>query len=77
MSDADTKVPSYRDTDTSIQPLPAFVTVEMPDQVERPADDQAAHPRRTIDDWQRDMTANLNRMATDEQYRREVAARQS
>ncbi|MGL6088856.1 MAG: hypothetical protein ACRC1O_05540 [Ralstonia mannitolilytica] len=73
MSDADTKVPSYRDTDTSIQPLPAFVTV----QVERPADEQAAHPRRTIDDWQRDMTANLNRMATDEQYRREVAARQS
>jgi len=53
------------------------VTVETPDQVERPADDQAGHPRRTIDDWRRDMTTNLNRMATDEQYRREVAARQS
>ena len=48
------------------------MTVETPDQVERPADDQAGHPRRTIDDWQRDMTANLNRMATDEQYRCEV-----
>lgn len=77
MSDTKTKVPSYRDTDTSIQPLPAFVTVETPDQVEQSADDRAGHPRRTIEDWQRDMTANLNRMATDEQYRREVAARQS
>lgn len=77
MSDAETKVPSYQRKDTSILPLPAFVTVEMPDQVERPADDQAGHPRRTIDDWQRDMTTNLNRMATDEQYRREVADRQS
>lgn len=77
MSDAETKVPSYRDKDTSILPLPAFVTVEMPDQVERPADEQAGRPQRTIEDWQRDMTANLNRMADDEQYRREIAARQS
>jgi hypothetical protein len=77
MSDADPKVPSYRDKDTSIRPLPAFVTVETPDQVERPTDDQGGHSRRTTDDWQRDMTANLNRIAADEQYRREVAARQS
>jgi hypothetical protein len=77
MSDAETKVPSYRDKDTSILPLPAFVTVETPDQVQRPADEQAGRPQRTIEDWQRDMTANLNRMADDEQYRREVAARQS
>ncbi len=73
MSDVETKVPSY----IHILPLPAFVTVETPDHVERPADDQAGRPRRTIDDWQRDMTANLNRMADDEQYRREVAARKS
>jgi hypothetical protein len=77
MNDAETMVPSYRDKDTSIQPLPAFVTVETPDQVERPADDQAGRQRRTLEDWQRDMTANLNRMAADEHYRREVAARQS
>lgn len=77
MSDAEPKVPSYRDQDTSVLSLPAFVTVETPDQEERPADDQAGRQRRTFEDWQRDMTANLNRMAADEQYRGEVAARQS
>lgn len=77
MSDAEPKIPSYRDKDTSVLPLPAFVTVETPDQVEQPADDQAGRQRRTLDDWQREMTANLNRMAADEQYRHEVAARQS
>jgi hypothetical protein len=50
---------------------------KVPYQVERPTDDQGGHSRRTTDDWQRDMTANLNRIAADEQYRREVAARQS
>jgi hypothetical protein len=74
MSDSTTKVPSYRDKETAILPLPVFVTVETPDQVERPADDQA---RRTFEDWERDTMANMNRMAEDEQYRREVGARQS
>ena len=77
MSDSTTKVPSYKDKDTAILPLPAFVTVELPDQVERPADDQADRSRRTFEDWERDTSANMNRMATDGEYRREVAARQS
>ena len=77
MSDSTTKVPSYQRKDTSILPLPAFLTVELPDQVERPAAEQAGHSRRTVADWERDTMANLNRMADDEEYRREVAARQS
>ena len=77
MSDATTKVPSYRRKDTAILPLPAFVTVEIPDQVERPAEDQTGRAPRTFDDWERDTMANMNRMAADEEYRREVAARQS
>ena len=77
MNDATTKVPSYRRKDTSILPLPTFVTVETSDQVERPADEQDGRSRRTFDEWERDTMANMNRMATDEQYRREIAARQS
>ncbi len=74
MSDAKKVMPSYRDKNTSILPLPAFVTVKTPALVEGPAEDQAERPQRTIDDWQRDMTANLNRMAIDEQYKLEIAA---
>lgn len=77
MSDSTTKAPSYQDKDTAILPLPAFVTVETPDQVERSADEQAGRSRRTFEDWERDTMANMNRMAADEEYRREVAARQS
>jgi hypothetical protein len=77
MSDATTKVPSYRRKDTSILPLPAFVTLEIPDQVERPAEDQTGRAPRTFEDWERDTMANMNRMAADEAFRREVAARQS
>lgn len=77
MSDATTKVPSYRSKDAAFLPLPAFVTVKIPDEVERPADDQTGRAPRTFDDWERDTMANMNRMAADEAYRREVAARQS
>jgi hypothetical protein len=77
MSDATTKVPSYRRKDTAILTLPAFVTVEIPDQVERPAAEQTGCSRRTFEEWERDTMANMNRMATDEQYRREVTAHHS
>lgn len=77
MSDSTTKVPSYQDTDAAILPLPAFLTVETPDQVERPADDQAGRINRTFEDWERETMANMNRMATDDTFRRELVMRQS
>lgn len=70
-------MPSYRDKETAILPLPAFVTVEAPDQVDRPAEEQTVSSRRTFKDWEHDTMTNMNRMAADEKYRREIAARQS
>lgn len=48
-----------------------------PGPVNQPTTGQIGLPRRTIEDWRRDMMANLNRMAADEQYRREITARES
>ena len=70
-------MPSYRDKDTAILPLPAFVTVETRDQVERQCDKQTIHSRRTLEDWGRDTMANMDRMAVDEKYRRKIAVHQS
>jgi hypothetical protein len=67
MNETEKKTPSYRDKREEILPLPAFVTREP---VERSADKPAGPPHLTFEDLERETMVNMNRMATDEVYRR-------